>query len=401
MESTAAASGLDPLDLAAVAIVALSFVLGLRSGFFSQLGGLVGAVAGGAVVLIALPYFSDQLQAMDPPLRALIVIAGFIFAIGLGEALGSAAGAAIRTRLGTGFLSSVDRLTGAFLGAAQGLLVIWLAGGILAAGPIPPVAAMAQTSIVVRGLTDALPPPTELVGGLGRLLDASGLPEVFAGLEPFPAAPVDTPTSDAARALTEEAAASTVKVVTQACGYQLSGTGFSIGPGYYLTNAHVVAGGDRESIMQDGGGSTRATVVLFDPELDVAVLWAAALPTPALHLATKDPTSGAQGAALGHPLGRGLTVIPAGVASRYPAVGRDIYGTGDVTRQILELTANVEKGDSGGPFILTDGSVGGVIFAEAKSDPNVGYALAPVEVAARVLPAVGRTKAVATGACVR
>ena len=94
-------------------------------------------------------------------------------------------------------------------------------------------------------------------------------------------------------------------------------------------------------------------------------------------------------------------MIPAGVASHYPAVGRDIYGTAEVTRQILELTANIEKGDSGGPLILPDGTVGGLVFAEAKSDPNVGYALSPVAVAARAMPAVGRTKAVATGACVR
>ena len=94
-------------------------------------------------------------------------------------------------------------------------------------------------------------------------------------------------------------------------------------------------------------------------------------------------------------------MIPAGVASHYPAVGRDIYGTTEVTRQILELTANIEKGDSGGPLILPDGTVGGLVFAEAKSDPNVGYALSPVAVAARAMPAVGRTKAVATGACVR
>jgi uncharacterized membrane protein required for colicin V production len=127
VEPSAAASGLNPLDLAAVAIVILAFVLGLRSGFFSQLGGLLGAVAGGALVLLTLPLVREQLQSMDPPLRALIVIASFIIAIGIGEALGSAAGVNIRTRLGTGFLGSVDRMTGALLGAAQGLLIIWLA----------------------------------------------------------------------------------------------------------------------------------------------------------------------------------------------------------------------------------------------------------------------------------
>ena len=402
VESTAAGYGLNPVDLAAFAIVIFAFILGLRSGFFSQLGGLAGAVAGGALILlVALPIFREQLQTMDPPARALIVLAGFIFAIGLGEGLGSAAGVSIRSRLGDGFLGSLDRLGGAVLGTAQGILVIWLAGSILATGAIPPAAAMAQTSIVVRALADALPPPTEFAGGLGKLLDASGLPQVFAGFEPFPAPPVETPSSSAAKALTAAAVGSTVKVVTDACGYELSGTGFSIGDGYYVTNAHVVAGGDSETVAQDGGRAAKATVVLFDPSLDVAVLWAAGLRTPVLEFAAKDPRAGVKGAALGHPLGKALTVIPAGVASSYPAVGRDIYGTNEVTRQILELTANIDKGDSGGPLILPDGTVGGLVFAEAKSDPNVGYALSPTVVAARAMPAVGRTKAVATGACVR
>jgi hypothetical protein len=51
--------------------------------------------------------------------------------------------------------------------------------------------------------------------------------------------------------------------------------------------------------------------------------------------------------------------------------------------------------------VLQDGTVGGVVFAEARSDPTVGYALAPADVAARVQPAVGRTTAVSTGPCVR
>lgn len=401
MEPTAAASGLNPVDLAAAGIVIVAFVFGLRSGFFSQLGGLLGAVVGGAAVLLALPAFHDQLQSMDPPLRALIVIAGFIFAIGLGEALGSAAGSAVRSRLGDGFLGSLDRLSGAFLGAAQGLLIVWLAGGILAAGPIVQAASLAQTSIVVRALSDLLPPPTAFTASLGRLLDASGLPEVFAGLEPSPASPVGTPSTPQARAMTAAAVASTVKVVTDACGYQLTGTGFSIGAGYYLTNAHVVAGGTRENVVQDNGKPAKATVVLFDPALDVAVLWAPSLPTAPLQFTARNPPAGGQAAALGHPLGEALTVIPAGISADYPALGRDIYGTDTVTRQILELTASIEKGDSGGPLILPDGSVGGVVFAEAKSDPSVGYALAPVAVAARVMPAVGKVKAVSTGACVR
>ncbi|MHB8458647.1 MAG: MarP family serine protease [Candidatus Limnocylindrales bacterium] len=392
---------MNPLDLAAVLIVAFAFLLGLRSGFFPQLGGLAGAVAGAAAALLLLPLVHDTISPLQAPLRALVVLGGLIFLVGIGEALGSALGTTIRYRLGTGILGSADRVAGAFLGVGQGLLVIWLAGGILAAGPIPRAAGWAQTSTAVRTLSAVLPPPTEIAADLGRLLDASGFPQVFVGLEPFPAVPVGTPSATEARRITAAAVTSTVRVTTQACGYELTGTGFSLGRGYYVTNAHVVAGGVRETVGFDGGPAAPARVVLFDPSLDVALLSAPSLPTPALRFAAVDPGRATLGAALGHPFGDPLVIIPAGVAADYPAQGRDIYGGTLVTRRILELTAQVDRGDSGGPLILEDGTVGGVVFAEAKSDPNVGYALTPSEVAARVLPALGATAAVGTGPCVR
>ena len=43
----------------------------------------------------------------------------------------------------------------------------------------------------------------------------------------------------------------------------------------------------------------------------------------------------------------------------------------------------------------------GVVFAESRTDPDVGYALAPVDVSVAVAPALGRTGAVDTGRCER
>ena len=170
--------------------------------------------------------------------------------------------------------------------------------------------------------------------------------------------------------------------------------------GYLVTNAHVVAGGS--SVRVNIGGQTfDTTVVLFDPSLDVAVLWAPDVKGKSLRFAAQDPRTGTPAAALGHPNGGGLAVIPAAVAAEYAATGRDIYGHGRVTRNILELRAQVEPGDSGGPLILKDGTVGGVVFAEARSDQDVGYALSPISVATDVTPALGRTSAVSTGPCVR
>ena len=57
-----------------------------------------------------------------------------------------------------------------------------------------------------------------------------------------------------------------------------------------------------------------------------------------------------------------------------------------MTRDILELRAEVEPGDSGGPLVLEDGTVAGVVFAESRTDESVGYALAADAVDERVAP---------------
>jgi hypothetical protein len=50
---------------------------------------------------------------------------------------------------------------------------------------------------------------------------------------------------------------------------------------------------------------------------------------------------------------------------------------------------------------MADGTVGGVVFAEARTNDQVGYALTPTSVATAVEPRIGRTGAVDTGACIR
>ena len=49
--------------------------------------------------------------------------------------------------------------------------------------------------------------------------------------------------------------------------------------------------------------------------------------------------------------------------------------------------------------MLADGTVGGVVFAESRTNEEVGYALTATSVATTIAPAVGRTGAVATGSC--
>jgi uncharacterized membrane protein required for colicin V production len=388
------------LDAFAVLLVVIAVLLGIRSGALPQVGGLVGAVIGGGLAILVVPLIEGQLAGVEPGIRPYLVLVGLLGAVIAGESLGSGIGHWLSGGLRRSVFGGVDRLGGGLVGGAQALLILWLAGGLLAVGPMPRLAEWAQTSTIVRALNATLPPPTELAFTLGRLLDASGLPGVFVGFEPLPAPPVDRPDDPRARAIAAVAEVSTLRVVAGTCGLQSSGSGFVIAPGYVVTNAHVIAGG-RTIRVTGTTGTHDAVAVLFDSDLDVALLHVPSLQAPALRFAVRDPERGAAGAALGYPNGGPLRIVAAAVAGSYRAPGRDIYATKRVERQILEIRADIERGNSGGPLMLADGTVGGVVFAEARTDDDVGYALSPTDVATRVEAWVGRETAVTTGACLR
>jgi S1-C subfamily serine protease len=391
----------NPFDIAVLVILVAAVLIGLNTGAIPQIAGLLGALVGGALAVVALPSLEGPLANLDPAIRAFAVLAGMLLLVGIGEAIGSALGQSVAMRLRGGVLGTLDRAFGGLVGGAQALLVVWLVGGLLAAGPMRALASQAQTSFVVRSLSAVLPPPTEIAAQLGRLLDDTGLPDLFVGLEPLPAPPVALPSDPTARAIAAAAEPSTVKVSAATCQFISSGSGFVIARGYVVTNAHVVAGGTTIRVRALDGGLLDAVPVYDDPELDVALLWVPNLDAPALRFAAPDPDRGATGATLGYPHGGALTIAPAAVAGAYVATGRDIYGDRLVTRKILELRAQVDQGDSGGPFMLANGTVGGVVFAEARTNDQVGYALTATSVASAVEPRLGRTGAVDTGACIR
>jgi len=209
------------------------------------------------------------------------------------------------------------------------------------------------------------------------------------------------PSEAEARRAFEAAAPSTVRVVGTGCGEVLSGSGFVVSGDYVVTNAHVVAGVDAPEVQRQDGTSQPGTTVLFDPRTDLAVLHVEAAPGPPLPLLATDVDRGTGGAALGYPGGGDLTGERAAVRRPIAAVGRDIYSTREVERQVYELQARIEPGDSGGPFVLPDGSVAGVVFAASPTDPSLGYAIASTEVIPDVDRAAGRTRPVSTGGCVR
>ncbi|MDP2350160.1 MAG: MarP family serine protease [Chloroflexota bacterium] len=387
-------------DAVALGVFALAVLAGIRTGALPQVGGISGAILGFVVVLNLAPWLLDVTNGLEPIPRALVVLGAALGAVIVGEAIGSAMGHTLSDRVSPGALTSVNRFLGGLLGGAQAILIIWLAGGLLAAGPFPTLARAASQSFAVRVLDAYLPASTEVAGEIAGVLDSSGLPDVFVGLEPVPLTPVDTPSRPETERIARAAQAATARITTRACGVQVNGTGIMVARGYLVTNAHVVAGATAIRVTI-GSDVADATAVLFDPALDIALLYAPGLTGTPMRFAAHDPDRGELAAALGYAGGGSLVILPAAITGSYAATGRDIYGAERVTRQILELRAAVEPGDSGGPLVLGDGTIGGLVFAESKTDPDVGYALTPTSVSVRIAPALGRTGAASVGECLR
>jgi S1-C subfamily serine protease len=255
-------------------------------------------------------------------------------------------------------------------------------------------------SRIVRTLDSALPPPPSLVGEARHLLALLGFPDVFVGLPPEPAGPVAPPTGAQARDATRGGQDSTVEVLGEGCfqGFVNQGSGFVVAEDLVMTNAHVVAGTD-EQWVQTAGRRVVADVVLFDPELDVALLRAQDLGLRPLRLLRGEARRGDVGAVLGYPRGGSLDADAAAVRAVIDPVGRDIYGGGEVRRRVYEIQATIRRGNSGGPFVLPSGRVAGLVFASSVAHPDVGYAIVSSVFRPIVARSATLTAPVGTGPC--
>jgi S1-C subfamily serine protease len=151
--------------------------------------------------------------------------------------------------------------------------------------------------------------------------------------------------------------------------------------------------------VEDDNGSHSGTVIWFDPNLDFAVLRVSNLAGKSLVISDKHVATGTPGVVLGYPGGGSFTANPAAVMDQFTAVGRDIYGRGQTSRDVYELRANVIPGNSGGPLVAKDGAVIGVIFAESTTYKHVGYALTTSQISDAINQAAARNRTVGTGQC--
>ena len=168
-----------------------------------------------------------------------------------------------------------------------------------------------------------------------------------------------------------------------------AGSGFVVTPdGYVMTNSHVVHGAKNIRVRSSDGETAEAHVVGDDPATDLAIVRidAAALsPTSPLPYLSIDgsltPRVGQLAVAIGNPLGFESTVST-GVIS---ALGRSLRGKGNrLIDGVIQHTAPLNPGNSGGPLLDGAGRVIGVNTAIIARSQGIGFAIA-VETAAWVL----------------
>jgi S1-C subfamily serine protease len=394
----------DLLDLILIVLAAAFAVAGYRQGFIIGVLSFAGFIGGVAVGAIFAPSISRGL-ASSLPWQAFVAILVVFSAAVIGMVIASGLGVAVRSRMRGRPATFLDSLGGAAVNVVAVLLVAWLIGSFVAYSPFPAISGQVNDSAVLKAVDGLVPRSALTLPGfppLRRLLASGPYTQVFSalgaesalGVAPPDPAVLQSPGLRVARN-------SVVKVmgVAPSCTRRIEGSGFVISPGHVLTNAHVVAGVTvGPDVITRRGHDFRATVVLYDPQRDLAVLDVPGLTAPQLTFAPP-ATGGASAIVAGYPRDHGFTVGAARLASAESAIGPNIYQNSQVQRQIYPIRALVQPGNSGGPLLSPSGQVYGVVFAAATALKQTGYALTAAEVAPDVRSGYQATVPVSTQAC--
>ena len=391
------------LDVVLAVAVVLFAVSGYRQGFVVGVLSFVGFLGGGVIGAKLAPSVAAWPALVDFP-RAVVALAVVFLCASVGQVLATLAGRGLRRRITWQPVRQLDAVGGVLVSVVGLLLVSWLVGRAIAQSSYPALSAQVRGSVVIGTVDDLVPDGgRRLFSEFRQLVDERGFPEVFDGLDPTRVQPVDPP--DPALATSDvvgKVRPSVLKItgVAEDCDKRVEGTGFVYAPQRVMTNAHVVAGVAAPQVEVRDGERLPATVVLFDPVTDVAVLYVPDLDRPALPFAAESAGAGDDAVVVGYPLDGPFRADAARVRGTLDArEGSDIYGREPARREVLALFSRVIPGNSGGPLVDPAGAVLGVIFAAAADDPDVGYALTREEVRAEADAAAVATARVSSQTC--
>ena len=186
--------------------------------------------------------------------------------------------------------------------------------------------------------------------------------------------------------IAKKALASTVLLVMEnANGQTLSfGSGFFIRNGQVATNLHVVKGASRgyAKLVNQKTKYDIEGITAVDTARDLVILKISVPKAPAISLGDSDTVQvGAPIYAVGNP--RGLEgTFSQGIISSIRKVGTD---------KLLQLTAPISPGSSGGPVLNDQGQVIGVSVATFRGGQNLNFAI-PSNYLKKLMEQIGTTK---------
>jgi hypothetical protein len=167
------------------------------------------------------------------------------------------------------------------------------------------------------------------------------------------------------------------------------GTGFLVREGVVATNLHVVEGASTVTATPNGTETPIAVrgVLAADSDRDLALLRVEGLGAQPLALSTKPRFDiGEAVYAIGNPKGLQGTFSD-GIVSSVRGSGSDL---------VLQITAPISPGSSGGPVLDSGGEVVGVATATMKEGQNLNFAVGAAALAALIERADAEPKPFAT-----
>ncbi len=389
---------MNSLDLLIVLVLVAYAISGYFQGFVVNLIATVGLLMGGLLAIAIVP---KLLSGRTPTLTtSLIALGAVIGAAAIGQGIGTYVGSGLRDGMRWRPLRWVDAVAGSALSMVAVLCAAWALGYSVSGASIPYLSSASRDSTLLERVDDVMPTQaSDVLRAFNKVLDANLFPryiDPFENEEIRAVAPPDTATlaSEGVRS----AAGSVVKILGEAsCQRGIEGSGFAYAPERIMTNAHVVAG-VTDPVVVVGSKRLSATVVVFNPKLDVAVLRVDGLDLAPLEF----DTNGKQGdaaAILGFPENGPFDARAARIRSVMDLRSPDIYDRGELTRETYSIRGLVRSGNSGGPLVSEDGDVYGVIFAASVSDSSTGYALTADQVADDADEGRSSSRRVSTGRC--
>lgn len=283
-----------------------------------------------------------------------------------------------------------------FLSVASMLTAVWLIAAVISRLPFVGFSNSTSDALIVQTLNRNLPPTPKFFSLIGRHVDINNAPRVVtkSDAKSVSIVPPFLPDANSAAASAEN---SIVRITSFGCGGIVSGSGFVVGQNLIATNAHVIAGVPRP-IVKHNDNSYEGIPVFFDANLDFAVMRVQNLDAKPIELDTSDVAPSTTVAVLGYPDGN-YQAAPGVVLDKVVAEIRSIYDIGVIGRDIYGVQMDIHPGSSGGPIVLADGRLAGIVFSRASEVDNYGFALTSKSIEGPINQAAKTKRRVGTGVC--